>query len=241
MFGVMASVAAGNPANYRVLLPPLEGMLARTRHFAEALSGAYQDWLPPNIRAVGELWVSKLVDCASDGIPVWHLPRTEVIEALLDAGSTERRYAVLTQYRDEILVDCRLQIGLLEPTEQPVLKEIAAALEAGYWRAAQALAMNVVDCMVHDRFQSETKLIRGNSTAGEVVEADPEQVFVCIALHKAFRQYRRDDLDPIPASANRHASAHQAMSGQYTPTNALISLMLATSAARWKPTANAEI
>ncbi len=90
----------------------------------------YLESLPPNIRAVRELWISKLHDCACAGIPVWHVPRTEVIDALMDASSTDRRYRVLDHYRAEIIEDCREQIELLEPNDRPVLIEMKATFGA---------------------------------------------------------------------------------------------------------------
>ena len=144
----MTNPAANNEAGCRVVFARREETLASARRAADLLGEAYRtylDSLPPNIRAVRELWLSKLFDCAADGIPIWHVPRTEVIDALMDAGSSEERYAVLDQCRDEIIDDCRGLIEILEPNERPFLSEIAAALESGLWRAAQALAMNVVD------------------------------------------------------------------------------------------------
>ena len=116
-------------------------------------------------------------------------------------------------------------------------REAVAAARAGLTRAAQSLAASVVDSAVRlvvPQLSSSyyPKVIEKVSSNEDPYMQDLREVATYWPVAPALRPFWGHKGDPTPTDFNRHASAHAVGSEQYTPANALVALMLATSMLR---------
>jgi len=111
--------------------------------------------------------------------------------------------------------------------------EAAAALEAGYASAAQALISCLLEALIWGYFGRDKKRFVPNKWGKTTPEAYDElgaHEFLAFApVWQAFQQYDLAKGDPIPPTFSRHATAHTVSEKQYTRANALQGLMLACS------------
>jgi len=198
---------------------------------------------PPNWHDLDEsVDAGDLLDLSEDGIPTAWVPRASVLMALVGADEADRS-AVFDTHREEVLDDCTAvlsEITSAELADQVILlAEALAVAEMGHLAAAQSLAASIFDTTLRHTF--EPKRMRGyyetvkNEIRDRHDNASMSELrwgIVHVPVLVVLNMFDPAKGDPVPSVFNRHASAHAAGSIQYTPTNAVVALALATSLLR---------
>ncbi|MCF7547175.1 hypothetical protein [Pseudonocardia sp. WMMC193] len=139
--------------DYSSFLPRLElgqEILAAVRSVdTQSFIDAYMRCCPPNWSDDQKNdYVDPLSDLAEAGYPTAWVPRSSVLQELLDAPEVDRA-AVFERNRDEVLQDC---VAVLREVTSPELAELVTllgkALDAavdGYLEPSQSLAASIVD------------------------------------------------------------------------------------------------
>lgn len=196
-----------------------------------------RSFYPTNLRDIDGITLTAIKAVAFDeGIPLFLVPRQETAELLLAADSLDARLALLEERSGLILEDCRTVLSgcASEQMAGYVAKvgEAAAAHEAGFPSAAQALISSIVESLVWDYFGHEKKRFLPNkwnkTTPGAYDEMGAHEFLAFAPIWQAFQQYELSKGDPLPATFSRHATAHTVSEAQYKPVNALQGLMLVT-------------
>ncbi|MFI5662272.1 hypothetical protein [Streptomyces sp. NPDC051684] len=186
----------------------------------------------PNLKALETL----LID---EGIPLMWVPGPKTVRALLDASDTAARRRVIGQRWRGIANDCT---AILEGIDHPGLQDsrrfgldVVRALRDGHTSAAQALAANLLDSLLHRHFDKASRLqLTKNEfkTKGVKFNLDDYKIRVALTFAPvwcAHARYFPTDGDPIPRVFGRHPSAHGVSRAQYTRINAVYGLMLVVS------------
>ena len=113
-------------------------------------------------------------------------------------------------------------------------------MEAGYWRAGQALAAIALDTAADEFIRSSYKNAThhydrngnptppGSSPSSLPTWRDidyPRALLVMYGIWGAFKQFWTNRGDLVPAQFSRHGTIHSLSPRQYTRANALIALM----------------
>jgi hypothetical protein len=169
---------------------------------------------------------------------VW-VPRRETVRALVEADPATRE-AVLLGAADDIVEDLEAALMDIEDSNlgelRELLAEAVASYRVGHHAAAQALATTIFTTILHVHLGHK----RFKSAQEEFAKRDPMQAtivaFKIVAIYRAairaIETYFGDESEPIPTTFNRHATTHRVSKVQYTTTNALAALLLATSLIR---------
>jgi hypothetical protein len=183
-----------------------------------------------------------------EGIPLAWVPRAEIVVDLTAAPDAGTRDTILVARMPEIVEDCRQRLAEVLEADLQHLNGLAGdalrALEQANPTAAQALAANVFDTLLRD-VRHRGRLFAGSTgrfkyqhvTSGITPVSDETLVGVyrvtCVLtpVLKALAEFNFET-DPVPGRFTRHATAHRAGTTQYTPANAVIAIMLATSLLR---------
>jgi hypothetical protein len=190
------------------------------------------DW--PRLSAIADV-------VEGEGIPLAGVPRGDIVLALVHAEEIEATRGILADREADILQDC---FSCLDDTDCVELaefvenaREAVGAFEAGYPRAAQALAAVVLDAALRFLFAAPDFSYGGvrrhltevwdNASLGEMRSA-----LVLAAIPGALERFWAHRGDSVPVRFNRHASAHTLHAAQYTRTNALVAIMTITSLLR---------
>lgn len=92
-----------------------------------------------------------------DGIPIVHIPRAEIVQAICDADDYEARVEILKNRRTDIAEDCKEALqGDFDPIiekQLPLARQAVDVYQAGYPEAAQALAVSVCDTYLKQMFK----------------------------------------------------------------------------------------
>ncbi|WP_200214370.1 hypothetical protein [Micromonospora coerulea] len=189
------------------------------------------------------IFIREVKELADDeGIPLCWVPRAEVIDALRKAEPGRRR-AILLERRAEVLDDCDQALSEVTAPElskyASAARKVVAAMRDGHDEPAQAFAMNVVDSTLRgtlfasvpqNRFYKP--MVMQIEESRDCLMQDFRQSVTLWPLLRVFDTFHPGKGDPVPSRANRHATAHTVADVQYTPVNALIATMLATSVVR---------
>jgi hypothetical protein len=189
---------------------------------------------PPNWSGLTDDELKAVIVTATSGIPVSWVPRTVILRNLLAADAGDR-LAVLDAHAADIVDDCATAVShtrtgtfsaLASYTEEAIL-----TYRAGQLIASQALSASLVDTLLRTTVLEATYKYYPKVKAKITGQPDciPE-VIACLPVLSALEDFQGHS--NVPITFNRHASAHAVCAEQYTPTNALISLMLATSLLR---------
>lgn len=193
--------------------------------------------MPPNWSGL-DGWLDAATFIDETGWPIVWLPRAEAVIALLHADIADREAILLSliQTIAEDAIHCAAEVKHDDLRfVADCITEVAESIKSGRTRAAQALAASVL-----------TELIQGILGHDELADARREYAesweeksiqvmrfaLVTSAIPKALTRFYRQKGDPIPQRFNRHAVAHGASPIQFTPTNAVVSLILITALAR---------
>jgi hypothetical protein len=196
------------------------------------LTAGIVEALPPNRRGHSVQIAAARYCIEAEGLPLVWIPRGEVIVELLAADDFSGREAVLLDRRDTILDACEAAAAAVTSTEltpqREACLEAIAALRAGLARSAQALAATVTDTCVKRVYSQHLKseyAVRGDLPLRKIRTA-----LAVAASERAYQSFRGKD--PVPEAFNRHATVHTVDPKQFTPANALVAVMLATSMTR---------
>ena len=184
-----------------------------------------------------------------DGIPIVHIPREEIVRAIIAANDYEARMDIIRARGDDIAQDCA---AALDPKydeglelQSPLARRAIEAFRAGHFEAAQALAVSVCDTYLKQMFPPEPigKNNRGRRigypematrlTVEKSEDASATWAFnVGYALAPAVQfladWWPEDEAEP-PTRLSRHVSIHNASTNQMTRLNSIVAIMLVTS------------
>lgn len=170
-----------------------------------------------------------------DGIALYELPRTEIAAELIHADGASARRAVLEGSWQEISADCREVVDGLRHEALSDFTRIATAmldaLDAGHTEAAQSLAAGLLDSLLRHHHKKDRRKYMPSRTSTEIPDGYDElnaKAFIAHApILQAYQNFDTDKGDPVPATFNRHATAHTVSPGQFTLPNAMQGVMLA--------------
>ncbi|MGI5507438.1 hypothetical protein [Lentzea sp. CA-135723] len=190
---------------------------------------------PPNWKGLTDEQLDAVIATATSGIPVAWVPRAEILQVLLAADEADQ-LTVLNAHATAIVDDCAAAVSQARSGEFDELagyvEEAISAYRAGHLAASQALSASIIDTLLRVTVLEPVKY-GYYKTVKDTIAEGPDcvpRVIACLPVLNALENF--DGHSDVPAKFNRHASAHAVYAQQYTSTNALISLMLATSMLR---------
>lgn len=182
--------------------------------------------------------LSRAVVIADDGIPLVWVPRESIVADLLQAPDRPARLAILVGRTTELVEDCRSVLeSITEPTLADQLPLAQAALESyagGHQEAAQALATVVTETVIARAVSSKYKKVQ------DFVLFDPAKVAwrqlrlkaALAPIHRFYTSWYRGDGQPAPEALSRHVTVHEAHAAHFSPSNAVVAVLLVTSVMR---------
>ena len=199
-------------------------------------------FLHENIKDLaGEVTIEQLLDLVrKDGIPLYAVPRSSILDELLYADSSRERRDLLISYREMIFEDCRNFLNSVssEYAQEKRFFILAGlnALENGHVEAAQALFTNTLDT-VHQNFwgaDTGSRIAISNRKEGSelpqiIVKMDFRDAFVFTPIWNSHMKFFGHEGQEPPAEYSRHASVHGVSRRQYKLENCIQALMLVTS------------
>lgn len=191
-------------------------------------------FFPSNLQSIDGLKLAELESTVLlDGLGLYEVPRAEIAEKLLLAGSSAKRREIVGRRWEDITADCRTSLEQCQSQEMTSLvkKTLKAveALEQGHAEASQSLLSGIADKLVVGHLtQLKHHLVPGpkNTTPAAYEELHLRQYIALAPIWQAFQSYRPADGDPVPFVFNRHASVHSVGTRQYSRRNAVQGLML---------------
>ncbi|KAB1661916.1 hypothetical protein F8O07_08555 [Pseudoclavibacter sp. CFCC 13796] len=214
-----------------------EQQTALLKNLVPAMDAMRARFYPPNLRGIDRLDFASVNHIVmAEGIPLYGVPRTSVVEALIRTESEPARRAILGRRWKTISAGCReLLTGCTAPAIAqyvPVALAALNALEAGHPMAAQALIGSLTDVVVNGYFSKN----RYDFTPGkknltnEAYEEFTIREFIAFApIWQAYQQFFVSNGDKIPLTFSRNATVHTVSSRQYSRRNVVQGLMLVTS------------
>ena len=199
-------------------------------------------FLPENLAEVDEDVTLKqvLALVREDGIPLYVVPRSNIVRDLVYSDSASRRRGVLVECKELIFEDCRVVLNHIS-SEYALEKKFFIlaglnALENGHVEAAQALFTNTLDT-VHQNFwglnkQSRTAIsnhAEGDELPQLIKNMNFLDVFVFAPIWNSHMRFFGHAGEEPPAEYSRHASVYGVSRRQYKLENCIQALMLVTS------------
>lgn len=199
-------------------------------------------FIPENLAEVDDDVTLKqvLALVKEDGIPLYVVPRSNIVRDLVYSDSAIQRRGVLVECKELIFEDCRGALNRISSEYALEMKSFILsgldAVEAGYVEAAQALFTNTLDT-VHQNFWGqdvESRRIISNRVEGAelpemIVNMGFRDTFVFAPIWHSHIRFWKNKGDEIPAKYSRHASIHGVSRRQYKLENCIQVLMLVTS------------
>lgn len=192
---------------------------------------------PPNWPTV--LAYPRLHDLAKDGFPVIWVPAAPVLTELMDARTVIDRQNVLLGHADEVIENARAVLG--EVTHADLAEHarvVHQALDCVRTNDAPAQALSLQVATVAAAHETGHETLAGLATHLKallepdaiVTPTDLRSAMTLLAVGPLLARFRPGD--PVPTTPNRHAISHTVSSLQYTPGNALWSVLVAVSVLR---------
>ncbi len=203
------------------------------RHFQHLVS----DPLPWNWATRYESDVLESV-LKADGIPIVYIPRAEIVDEVVSQEDRESRIRVLMDRVDDVLADCDEELaGELEDDLTALAAKVREAINAyrdGHATSAQALAVLVCDTMIRAHLDEshQRALVKAEKEWKLTKTVQAKILRYSLAMTPVYRflySWRRGSGSPIPTFLQRHISVHHVRDDQYSPENAVLALMLASS------------
>jgi hypothetical protein len=234
------------PEAWKPLVPPPDYFRYLTG-IAERFKAAIFIFIPANLQPLSaRKWTRILELGREEGIALAWVPRTALVQALLDAPDAATREQLLLQEETAVLDDCAACLDTI--TEDPAMVELAGfARQAidicrrGGHAGAQALATNVVETIANHHLD-RVVTGKGKGVSNRIRNRFGVPIDDSIALDELrvwlvgaplFAAYREDyDYAMRDSAFNRHGTAHCVNPNVYRPANALRSILLATSLLR---------
>lgn len=215
---------------------------------AQIDSVAYIRSYPSNIQRSGILAKKgKLIDLElKEGIALYYVIRTELIDELAIAGSTHHRRIVLAHSLNYIIEDCRGAIKKSKNRQESeeeesliqLLQEALDVIAEKHLASGEALLAGILSHLIDLLKKPESELYRKLKSAREtenpktldkVTKTTSISSIIAIAPIPAAMQGYAYGKTPIPTTFSRHAIAHHPNKQQFTPANAAQGLLLITS------------
>lgn len=173
----------------------------------------------------------------TDGIPIVHVPRAEIVASLLKAQSFDDRIQLIEDRADDIAEDCRAALSGTFHREiekqGPLALEAVETYQAGRYAPAQALAVAVCDTYLKTYIGGRYKAMIEEV---KLEKADDLPARFGFNFNYAFApvvsfltEWFPDSGTPAPTKLSRHVSVHNASTDHMTKLNATIAIMLAAS------------
>jgi hypothetical protein len=234
------------PEAWKPLVPPPKYFRYLTG-IAERFKAAIFIFIPANLQPLSaKKWARILELGREEGIALAWVPRTALVQALLDAPDAAAREQLLFQEETAVLNDCAACLDTI--TEDSAMVELAGfarqaidICRGGGHAGAQALATNVVetiakhhlDRVVMGKGKGVTNRIRNRFGVPIDDSIALDELRVWLVGAPLFAAYREDyDYATRDSAFNRHGTAHCVNPNVYRPANALRSILLATSLLR---------
>lgn len=225
------SLITGSQARaFKFDLPKFDFHLPAFRFESETFKALYERFKPRNLRSgVHDIDEIEAI-MKAEGIPFCMVPDAETITALLNADDAGGRRAVLRDRADWIFASCDDVISMcvdgLLPERGRLIRASISAYQNGHPEAAQALATVVLDQLLADHRWANN--VKGATTGVAFIETkmDIREAFYFLPLPVV---HIKTDAITDHDAFNRHATVHKNTDGQLTPSNAVQSVMLATS------------
>ncbi|WP_040713400.1 hypothetical protein [Nocardia takedensis] len=176
-----------------------------------------------------------------EGIPIVYVPRAAIVAELLEAANRHERAAILVNRTDAILDDCfdalDWELAPAVSAVAPLLLESIATMREGHHSAAMALATCVFDTLLGGAFGKHNKArsrCRVQNLASAGAKDRLRYVLAVAPVVRALTDWSPEDPRqlPRPAEYSRHVTVHQAHPDHFTPENAVLAVMVATSLMR---------
>lgn len=226
-----------NPLNTVFQSGYFEHYRARTVGFFASMQGALQRVRPPNW-PVGMDFNSAVKVIQDEGLPLVWVPQTFIVEQMLAAPDRITRINILLDHQELLVADCHEVLTAVDhdSLSGPLIlaKKALEAYADGHIEAAQALAVlateTVVARSIGDNYKTVKKDISVDLTK---VSYSSLRVYAALAPIRLFyTPWKPQWGDPAPEELSRHMTVHQADPGHYTPGNAVVAILLATSVFR---------
>jgi hypothetical protein len=182
-----------------------------------------------------------------DGLPIVHIPRAEIVRAIVDAENYEARIAIIEARADDIAEDCYSVLDeddVGREKQIPLVKRAIESFQAGHFEAAQALAVSVCDTYLKDIFPPELtakqklRKIGYNEMAEKLSMKENRDESATWVLNVGYAlasavpflvHWEPGKGEEPPTHLSRHVSIHFASTDHMTRLNATIAIMLATT------------
>lgn len=173
----------------------------------------------------------------TDGIPIVHIPRAEIVQKIVDADDYDSRLQVINTHSSGIADDCEVA---LQPdfhvslsAQVPLARRAIDTYKAGYFEAAQALSVSVCDTYLNYLFRKQSYAQMVEQVA--IDKSDDASVGYAFNVHYALTpavsflvKWFPGDTGEPPTKLSRHRSIHNASVDHMTKLNATIAIMLMT-------------
>lgn len=175
----------------------------------------------------------------NEGIPIVYIPRAEIVSELVQAADRAERGAILVARTADILEDCADALSYELHTAVEELKELLLdamhTLGAGHHRSAQSLSVDVCTTLIEAHIGKHNKaknLCRVTKLNEAFAEDRLRYVLGVAPVVNLMTEWNPKSGKPRPAPLSRHVCAHQAHPSHFTPENAILAVMVATSLIR---------
>lgn len=176
-----------------------------------------------------------------DGFPVLWTPSADVLQAQVHAPDRPARQQVLLGRRNEVLAHARRVLAHVTAPDLEMDRSVAQeALECVASQPHLAQVGSLIVAMNRAQAEAGARELAGLAkkaakAAERGLAVDVEDVrgaLMLMAVAPVLSQFYPKRGDPVPSRPNRHAVAHVTSEVQYTPGNALESVLLAVSVLR---------
>lgn len=230
----------------------IDGLRLQEKQLTESFRNTFRGVIPSN-------WpkgaLSRIEDIETileeEGIPIVHIPRSEIVTELMDAATFDDRLTIIDARADDIAEDCKAALsGVLHGSiekQTPLAIESVETFLAGRYAAAQALAVLVCDTYLKLYLGGEASTKKGgtrNITYPEMaakVAIDKTMngpIGLVLNIFYAFAPVAsflvewwpdKPNQGPPPTTLSRHVSVHSANTEFMTKRNATVAIMLVAS------------
>ncbi|MBW0275323.1 hypothetical protein ATM97_29035 [Nocardia sp. MH4] len=174
-----------------------------------------------------------------DGIPIAYIPRAEIVADLAEADDRVGRVEILVARTADIVDDCREALDRrVHPkvaAQKVLLERAIETLEQGHLESAQALAVNICDTLITEHINESHGKAKNQCVVKNLAEAFATNTLrytLGVApVVNLLTEWSPKSGKPRPAPLSRHVSVHRAHPEHYTPENAVLAVMVATSLA----------
>ncbi|WP_144066006.1 hypothetical protein [Gordonia lacunae] len=173
----------------------------------------------------------------TDGIPIIHVPRAEIVREILYATSFDDRLKIIETRQSDIAEDCALALADKDfaslAGQAPLAKRAVEAFRDGHYESAQALSIAVCDTYLKSYLFTKTgyKKMAKEVKLKEDDEAPAAFAFnflYALAPVASFLTEWHPGDEPL-TKLSRHVSIHFASTDHFSQVHATLSLMLVTS------------